>query len=742
MGFINLFYSPIFATIKISNTKMKKIVTTISFILFYFLSNAQSIAINTDGSTANATSILDVKSTTKGILIPRMSKVEKNAIVLPANGLVIYQNAPDSVGFHYYNGTVWVWLQNSNEGWSLNGNDNVTALNFLGSINNNALRFRINNKQSGIIDSSYQNTSLGYQSLINTINNGNNTAIGFDAGKSLSTGYGNALLGNKTLAASINGSENVAIGDSAMGNAINSSSNTAVGYYALKSLDGQVSQSFNTAIGYRSQSFQTGTTAGFLADNNTSVGSYAMEKNVTGNRNVAIGRSAMRNVDSSSGNVAIGNGALFQNNRTDFSQNVAIGSFALNQDLDGIWNTVIGGDAMAFTQRSSLNSVVGFRSLKSILDGGENNTLGVGTMEYKDTALSCVAIGRFALSGHPTNDNLPDTGSIAIGTRAGRYNNVSYNTFIGYESGIGSAGATGMTGKEIVSIGSFSLNKLSTGSSNSTFGYAALFNNTTGNGNIGVGTRSLFQNRTGKYNVAIGDSALYGSASNIGDRNIAVGSYTLKSVSGLANNNVAIGDSAAQRIVDGTDNIAIGSDALSQNVLGIRNVAIGAGALYTNFNSANVAIGYNAGYNEGGGGKLYIENSNADKNNALIYGDFDNDSLNLNAKVNIKNYTRLGQQTDGAPAIKMKKLIIPVGPAVDGFQSYPMGSGITDAKVIGAQIFVIYASPWKIPASYRDAAGYEFNYQVQANNIVIINKAGNSANIGTKPFTVLITYEE
>ena len=123
------------------------------------------------------------------------------------------------------------------------------------------------------------------------------------------------------------------------------------------------------------------------------------------------------------------------------------------------------------------------------------------------------------------------------------------------------------------------------------------------------------------------------------------------------------------------------------------------------------------------------------KDNALIYGDFAADSLNLNAKVNIRDYTRLGTQANGAPAIKMKKLVIPVGPAVDGLQSYPMGSDITDEKVIGVQIFVTYASPWKIPASYRDAAGYEFNYQVQANNIVIINKAGNSANIGAKPFT-------
>ncbi|MFN8305800.1 MAG: hypothetical protein U0T79_03415 [Ferruginibacter sp.] len=44
---------------------------------------AQSVAINTDGSTANTSAILDVKSNTKGILIPRMSKANEPASPLP-----------------------------------------------------------------------------------------------------------------------------------------------------------------------------------------------------------------------------------------------------------------------------------------------------------------------------------------------------------------------------------------------------------------------------------------------------------------------------------------------------------------------------------------------------------------------------------------------------------------------------------------------------------------------------------
>jgi hypothetical protein len=75
---------------------------------------AQAVSINTDGSVANASSILDVKSTTKGVLVPRMTKVEKNGIANPAVGLLVYQNAPDSLGFHYYDGTKWLMIVNSN----------------------------------------------------------------------------------------------------------------------------------------------------------------------------------------------------------------------------------------------------------------------------------------------------------------------------------------------------------------------------------------------------------------------------------------------------------------------------------------------------------------------------------------------------------------------------------------------------------------------------------------------------
>ncbi|MFZ1784063.1 MAG: hypothetical protein WAU23_02580 [Ferruginibacter sp.] len=96
--------------------------------LFLLICNkaiSQSLAINTDGSTANASALLDVKSATKGLLLPRMTKMQKDAIVTPASGLLVYQTTPDNIGFHYYDGIQWIWFDAENDKyWAFGKGDN------------------------------------------------------------------------------------------------------------------------------------------------------------------------------------------------------------------------------------------------------------------------------------------------------------------------------------------------------------------------------------------------------------------------------------------------------------------------------------------------------------------------------------------------------------------------------------------------------------------------------------------
>jgi|GEM_PF-5243143 len=70
---------------------------------------AQGIAINTDESDRDTTAILDVKSQDKGILIPRLTKSQRDSILNPATGLLIFQ-IDQNPGFYYHNGTSWLQL--------------------------------------------------------------------------------------------------------------------------------------------------------------------------------------------------------------------------------------------------------------------------------------------------------------------------------------------------------------------------------------------------------------------------------------------------------------------------------------------------------------------------------------------------------------------------------------------------------------------------------------------------------
>ncbi len=64
-------------------------------------------------SSPDATAILDLASTTKGILIPRMTASQKSAISSPTTGLLIFQtDAPSD--FYQYNGSTWVSLREPN----------------------------------------------------------------------------------------------------------------------------------------------------------------------------------------------------------------------------------------------------------------------------------------------------------------------------------------------------------------------------------------------------------------------------------------------------------------------------------------------------------------------------------------------------------------------------------------------------------------------------------------------------
>ena len=107
---------------------MKKAI--LLFFVLWSISNTAQIGIGT--TTPDTSTALEVVSTSKGILIPRMTLVQKGAITAPATGLLIYQT-DGTAGFYYYNGTGWVTF-GGGAGWSLSGNTGTNdATNVLGT---------------------------------------------------------------------------------------------------------------------------------------------------------------------------------------------------------------------------------------------------------------------------------------------------------------------------------------------------------------------------------------------------------------------------------------------------------------------------------------------------------------------------------------------------------------------------------------------------------------------------------
>jgi hypothetical protein len=101
---------------------MKKIVFTL--LLLPLILQAQ-VGINT--TTPDASSMLDINATDKGLLIPRVSIPNLNAaspITAPATSLLVYNtNTTTGAGFYYWDGTKWTPFTGGTSHWTKVGND-------------------------------------------------------------------------------------------------------------------------------------------------------------------------------------------------------------------------------------------------------------------------------------------------------------------------------------------------------------------------------------------------------------------------------------------------------------------------------------------------------------------------------------------------------------------------------------------------------------------------------------------
>ncbi len=108
--------------------------------------------------------------------------------------------------------------------------------------------------------------------------------------------------------------------------------------------------------------------------------------------------------------------------------------------------------------------------------------------------------------------------------------------------------------------------------------------------------------------------------------------------------------------------------------------------------------------------------------------------------LDITGFSKLGDDA-ATPKIKMKK-ITGTTPVASG--TLAVVHGLTSSKILSVSIFVEYGSGANetVPPKYTTAAGFEYEYQIRVSDIFLINKSGNSTTIASRPFRMLITYEE
>ena len=387
----------------------------------------QNIGINADGAAPHASALLDVDVSAlpangkKGLLVPRMTTVQRAAIASPAEALLVFDT---SLGqFWYYDGVVWMAVTAGNH-WSTRGNAGTAATDAVGSlVGSTTLEFRVANERAGYLADGIPQTSFGHLAMptatgvnntafgkfaLRTLTTGtNNTAVGAYALRNITTGSSNTAVGYEALNANT-GSRNTAIGYRAMALNTTGFDNTAVGYLALSS---NLTGDYNTAVGYQALRYTT-------ASSNTAFGFNALRDNTVGASNTAVGSRALMNNTTGSQNSAMGFQALFNN--TTGAGNSAIGANALDANSTGSYNTAFGEDALPACT-GSYNTGAGIGSATGLTNGlynsscGYNTSLGLTTGDYNTT------IGSFAgITGNYNNS--AGIGATATPTATNRIN--------------------------------------------------------------------------------------------------------------------------------------------------------------------------------------------------------------------------------------------------------------------------------------------------------------------------------
>lgn len=386
---------------------MKKGLLLFYFLLlnFYLCFSQNNIGIGT--SSPNTSAKVDISSNNSGLLIPRMTTGAIGTISNPAKGLMVYDSATNQlmVNMGTTSSPSWQTIV-FKSGWSLGGNSNINpASQFIGTTDNQPVRFRINNVKGGEIDPVTLSAFWGKGAGQNNVSGRSNVAIGVEALRANQYNHNIVAVGDSALYSS-SAFGNTAVGSKVLYSSSSGTANVGVGYQVLNNGNG----SYNTAAGYRAM-FSGG------GNWNVGIGPEALYSNGSGSWNVAIGNNVLNANTNGNDNIGIGSSALRLNTGGD--ENIAIGTSALYSNNPGNYNTAVGKSALTGTTNSWYNTAIGYNA-GYIYDLGYNNTiLGANCNGSFSGQYNMIAIGQGVTCPDNSTVRIGNTASWSIGGFAG-----------------------------------------------------------------------------------------------------------------------------------------------------------------------------------------------------------------------------------------------------------------------------------------------------------------------------------
>lgn len=170
------------------------------------------------GASPEASAILELKSSERGFLMPRMNEASRDAISSPASGLLVYNT--DSTAFNYFDGSVWQAIGGAATAYQFY-QENPVAPTAPAALGDNAVA--IGGGPQAVGNYSF---ALGYQNTGGDISALGSNSMAFGVtGTANSVGYGSLAIvvgDDNAGAAFANGDGSVAIGQSTIASGNNS----------------------------------------------------------------------------------------------------------------------------------------------------------------------------------------------------------------------------------------------------------------------------------------------------------------------------------------------------------------------------------------------------------------------------------------------------------------------------------------------------------------------------------------